>query len=92
MTPAVTRTELAERLGVTPKTIANWIEAGCPTTQVEGAERLVLDEVERWRQARGLTGRPGRPRRDAVDAPAEQPAPEPAVAMVLTRSGGGSVA
>lgn len=65
-----TRTELAARIGVTSKTIGNWIEAGCPTTLVDGEERLVLDDVERWRQAKGLTGRPGRPRRsDAEDVP-----------------------
>jgi hypothetical protein len=76
MSVAVTRSELAERLGVTPKTIANWIEAGCPTTQVEGEERLVVAEAERWCQARGLTGRPGRPRRcDATDERTVAPSP-----------------
>jgi hypothetical protein len=66
----LTRTELAARLGVTPKTVGNWIESGCPTSVVDGEERLVFDDVERWRQAKGLTGRPGRPRRsDADDVP-----------------------
>lgn len=64
------RIELAARLGVTPKTIGNWIEGGCPTTVVDGEERLVLDDVELWRQAKGLTGRPGRPRRSDGPAPA----------------------
>lgn len=75
-----TRTELAARLGVTPKTIGNWIEGGCPTVEVDGEERLVLADVERWRQAKGLSGRPGRPRRGDVDArPLPSPArPEPA--------------
>lgn len=63
-----TRTELAARLDVTPKTIGNWVEAGCPVVLVDGEESLVLDDVERWRQAKGLTGRPGRPRRSDPDA------------------------
>lgn len=65
-----TRTELAAHLGVTAKTIGNWIESGCPTTTVDGEERLVLDDVELWRQAKGLTGRPGRPRRSDGPTPA----------------------
>jgi hypothetical protein len=75
MTPALTRSELAEHLGVTPRTIGNWIEAGCPRVVVDGAEHFVLEEVERWCQARGLTGRPGRPRRNDPPPPAAQPSP-----------------
>ncbi len=60
----LTTVALAATLRVTTRTIANWRQSGCPCQRgPEGQWLFELAEVRRWCAERGLTGRPGRPRR-----------------------------
>ncbi len=71
LTPA----ELARVLGVKPRRIYHWIDAGCPTVMVDGQLRLVLDEVKAWRRVTGRTGRAGRPKRPEPSTSQPEAAP-----------------
>lgn len=87
----ISRDELAARLGVTPRTVMNWLASGCPCVAAGGEPHFDLEAVERWRQTKGLSGKPGRPRRPddpppASSAPAAPaPAHSPPVSPLTTR-------
>lgn len=53
MTSLVTVAEVAEHLGLSPRTVYDWVAAGkMPARRIGNVYRFDLDEIDRWIESR----------------------------------------
>lgn len=61
MTEPITKHQLAERHGVTQRTVERWVSRGCPSTGSGASRTFDPWLVQAWLNRQGISGRLGRP-------------------------------